>query len=311
MTTTGAVPVHPSNAEQRRAWDGDEGAYWAEHADHYERALLAYNERFFDLAAIAPGDRVLDVGCGTGRTTRAAARAASAGSALGVDLSRAMLDVARQRAAAEELTNVRFEQADAQIHPFEQASFDVAIGQTSVMFFGDRVAGLANVGRALRPGGRLVVLTWQPFPANEWIREFSTALAAGRDLPPPPRDAPGPFTLADPDVIRSVLADAGYTDVTVEPATAPMWFGDDADDAFGVVSGQLHWLLNGLDDAGRTRALDDLRATIARHATPGGVVYESAAWLTRAVRPCRPDAPVLGPFEEGPSTGSVTRSVTL
>ena len=280
------MPVHPTNTEQLRAWDGDEGAYWAAHADHFERALAAYDQRFFDAAAIAGRDRVLDVGCGTGRTTRDAARAASAGSALGVDLSSAMLEVARQRAAAEGLTNVRFEQADAQIHPFEPETFDVAIGQTSATFFGDRVAGLANIGRALRPGGRLVLLTWQPLPANEWIREFTTALAAGRDLPAPPPEAPGPFTLADPDVIRSVLRRRRLRRrQRSDGTTAPMWFGHDADDAYQLVSGLLGWMLDGLDDAGRARALDGLRATIAAHETPDGVLYESATWTIRATRP--------------------------
>jgi SAM-dependent methyltransferase len=284
-TTTDAVPVDPANVEQLRAWDGDEGAYWAAHPDHFERALDRYDEAFFAAAAIGVTDRVLDIGCGTGKTTREAARAATAGSVLGVDLSSAMLAVARQRAADAGLDNVRFEQADAQIHPLAPEAFDVAIGSTSIMFFGDRVAGLANIGRALRPGARLVQLTWQPFAHQEWIREFSTALAAGRDLPAPPLDAPGPFTLADPEVISSVLDAAGYTDVTLDNRREAMWFGADADDAYQLVVGLLGWMLKGLDDHGRAAAQDALRATIASHATPDGVVYESAAWIIRATRP--------------------------
>jgi SAM-dependent methyltransferase len=283
VTTT--LPVHPSNIGQLQAWDGDEGAYWAAHADHFERALAAYEDIFLGAAAIGNHDRVLDIGCGTGQTTRHAARLAAAGSVLGVDLSSAMVDVARQRAAADGLANVAFEQADAQIHDFAPDSFDVAIGQSSAMFFGDRVAGLANVRRALRPGGRLVLLTWQPFAANEWIRELSAAMVAGRDLPTPPADAPGPFTLSDPDVIRSVLAAAGYADVALDPGTAPMWFGDDTDDAFEFVLGLLVWMLEGLDEAGRAGALDALRRTIAAHTTADGVLYESATWVIRAVRP--------------------------
>lgn len=284
MTGTEAVQVDPTNAEQLLAWDGDEGDYWAAHADHFERALGAHQQRFLEAAAIGSTDRVLDVGCGTGYTTRHAARAAWAGSALGVDLSTAMLKVARERAAAEGLTNVSYLHADAQIHPFETETFDVAIGQTSAMFFGDRIAALANIGRALRHGGRLALLTWQPFTANEWIQELSTALAAGRDLPTPPPDVPGPFTLADPDAINAVLTAAGYRDITLDGTTAPMWFGNDTDDAHQLLSGLMDWMLNGLDDTGRARALDDLRTTIATHETPDGVLYGSATWTIRAIR---------------------------
>jgi SAM-dependent methyltransferase len=285
MTSTDALPVDPTNTEQLRAWDGDEGAYWAAHPDHFERSLAEYDAAFFAAAAIAPGDRVLDVGCGTGGTTRTAARAAQPGAVLGVDLSAAMVDVARRRAAAEGLGNVRFEQVDAQIHAFEPESFDVAIGRTSAMVFGDRVAGLANVGRALRPGGRLVLATWQPIGPNEWLRSFAGALAAGRDLPAPPPEAPGPFTLADPDVIASVLTAAGFRDIAIDGHKAPMWFGADADDAYQLVAGLLGWMLEGLDEPSRARAQDALRATIEAHQTADGVLYDSAVWITGARRP--------------------------
>jgi SAM-dependent methyltransferase len=284
MSTTSTLTVDPANTEQLRAWDGDEGAYWSAHAERFDRCIAAHHGPFLDAAAITNGHRVLDVGCGTGQTTRDAARAAPDGSALGVDLSSAMLDVARRRAAHEALANVRFEQADAQIHPFEPETFDIAIGRTSAMFFGDRVAGLANVGRALRPGARLVLLTWQPLPHNEWIRELATALAAGRGVPAPPPGAPGPFTLAEPDVIDAVLTAAGYTNIVLDDRRESMWFGSDADDACEFVLGLMGWMLDGLDDAGRARALDALRATTHDHETADGVLYDSAAWIIRATR---------------------------
>src|SRR5438105_6448712 len=115
MTVTKAVPVASSNVEQLRAWDGDEGAYWADHPDYFDRSVAAYHERLMAAAAIGERDHVLDVGCGTGQTARDAARAASAGSALGVDLSSRMLDYARRRATDERVDNVTFVQADAQI----------------------------------------------------------------------------------------------------------------------------------------------------------------------------------------------------
>ena len=188
MTATNAVPVDSSNIDQLRAWNGDEGEYWADHAEYFDRSIAAHHERLLAVAAIGERDRVLDVGCGTGQTTRDAGRAASAGSAFGVDLSSRMLDYARRHAAYECLTNVTFAQADAQIHPFERAEYDVAISRTAAMFFGDQAAAFTNIGLALRSGGRLILTTWQPLTGNEWIREISGALAAGRALPMPPPD---------------------------------------------------------------------------------------------------------------------------
>ena len=228
---------------------------------------------------------MLDIGCGTGQSTLLAARAATKGSALGVDLSSRMLAYARRRAADEGIDNAFFEQADAQIHPFETAAFDVAISNTGATFFGDLVAGLTNIGRALRPGGRLALLTWQRLPNNEWVREFTGALAAGRDIPTPPPDAPSPFALSDPDRVRTILTSAGFTDIELEGTNEGMWFGTNADDAYQFVLGLLGWMLEGLDDDGRARALDALRSLMATHETTDGVIFDSAVWVVRATRP--------------------------
>jgi SAM-dependent methyltransferase len=180
--------------------------------------------------------------------------------------------------------NARFEQADAQIYPFAAATFDVAISRTGAMFFGDPVAAFRNIARALRPAGRLTLLAWQALPRNEWIREFFTALAAGRELPTPPPDAPGPFSLADPARVRSVLTAAGFTDVQLQGLSAPLYFGPDTEAASRFVLGVTGWMLEGLDERGRTRALDALRATIADHDTGHGVTYDSAAWIITACK---------------------------
>jgi hypothetical protein len=153
------------------------------------------------------------------------------------------------------------------------------------MFFGDHVAAFRNIGNALRTGRRLVLVTWGPLAGNEWIREISKALAAGRDLPAPPPDAPGPFALSEPDRVRGVLTSAGFTDIYLDAATAGMWFGNDADDAHRFVLGLMGWMLQGLDNAGRGRAIDALHATMAAHATADGVIFESAAWTIQATRP--------------------------
>ncbi len=283
MAGTSELEVAGSNAEQLRAWDGDEGAYWAAHADSFDRSLDAHHDRFAAAAGIQVTDHVLDIGCGTGQTTREAARVATSGSALGVDLSSRMIELARHRAVEEGLGNVDFQQVDAQIHPFEANTFEVAISRTGAMFFGDPVAAFTNIARALRPGARLALLTWQPLERNEWIREFIAAFAVGRDLPGPPPNAPGPFGLADPDRVRTILSTAGFVDIDLDGMSAEMWFGEDADDAYGFVLGLLGWMLEGLDDAGRDHAREALRSAMAAHETDGGgVVYESAAWIITA-----------------------------
>jgi SAM-dependent methyltransferase len=284
MTATSAPHVDRTNTEQLRAWDGDEGAYWADHAETFDRSLDAYRERFAAAADVQVGDRVVDIGCGTGQTTREAARAARSGSALGVDLSSRMIELARRRATEEGIGNVAFEQLDAQVYPFEPHAFDVAISRTGAMFFGDPVAAFTNIAGALGTGARLALLTWQPLARNEWIREFIAAFAAGRDLPGPPPSAPGPFGLSDPDRVRTILSTAGFVDVDLEGMSAGMWFGTDADDAYRFVLGFLGWMLEGLDDAARSRALDALRSTAFAHETDRGVVYESSAWIVTARR---------------------------
>jgi SAM-dependent methyltransferase len=284
MTEATALRVDPTNTDQARAWDGEEGSYWADHAEHFDHALAAYHNRFMAAAGIGQTERVLDIGCGTGQTTRDAARAAPAGSALGVDLSSQMIKLARRITEQQGITNAAFAQADAQIHPFGPGSFDVAISRTGTMFFGDPTTAFTNIAQALRPGGRLVVLVWQGPRPNEWIRELSGALAAGRYLPAPPIGAPGPFAQADPDHVTTVLTGAGFTDINLTGQCEPMWFGATPDHAYDFVLGLMGWMLHGLDDARRQRAHATLRDTLSSHATRSGVEFKSATWLIQATR---------------------------
>jgi SAM-dependent methyltransferase len=276
------VHIHPANSEQLEAWDGDEGAYWAANPEQFDRSVAAHHGRFMEAAAIRLTDATLDVGCGNGQTTRDAARAAASGLALGVDLSSRMLDYARRQAAAEGLTNLRFEQADAQIHPFPAQAFDVAISRMGVMFFSDLVAGFKNIGRALRPGGRLALLTWQPLAGQEWLPSLAGALAAGRDLPLPSTNPPSPFSLSERDRVPEILRQAGFRDVELTGLEKPMNFGSDAGNAYQFVLGLLGWTLRGLDGAGQARAREALRATLSAHEGVDGVMYGSATWIITA-----------------------------
>jgi ubiquinone/menaquinone biosynthesis C-methylase UbiE len=282
--TDTSLPVASGHQQQLAAWDGDEGTYWADHAERFDRSIAAHQRAFLAAMEIAPDTRALDVGCGTGQVTRAIASVASRGSVLGVDLSARMLDVARAAAAGEGLANVTFEQADAQIHPFELAAYDLVAGRTSAMFFADKVAAFGNLARSLHPAGQLALLVWQEPGRNEWFTAFTSALAAGRALPAPPPEGSHPFSLADPEVTRPLLEGAGLNDPRFDPVEEPMYFGSDTEDAFGFVSGMLGWMVADVDEETRATALDSLRATIAEHETPDGVIFSSAAWLVTARR---------------------------
>src|SRR3954469_11535401 len=166
------VRVDASNADQMRAWNGESGDVWVDQANRINDGLRGYHARFLAAADVAKTSRILDVGCGSGWTTLQLARQAPDGTALGVDLSAQMLALARRNAVAEGLANVTFEQADAQVHRFAPAGFDVAVSRHGSMFFGDPVAAFGNIRKALRPGGRLVLLTWSKYTDNEWLSTF-------------------------------------------------------------------------------------------------------------------------------------------
>ena len=196
-----AVPQEPracANAAQAAEWDGPAGAHRIKHAAVFDAEARPHNERFRAATGVAPADHVLDVGCGTGQSTRDAARAAVAGRVLGIDLSAAMLGHARRVSREEGLHNIGFEQADAQVHAFPAGRFDVAISRFGSMFFADPVAAFGNIGRALRPGGRLVLMVWQARERNAWSTAIRAAIAGDADVPPLPATGPHPFSLGDP-----------------------------------------------------------------------------------------------------------------
>jgi SAM-dependent methyltransferase len=275
-----------ANSDQLEAWDGAEGEHWSTHEERYDSATRAHSRQLGELAAIARDEHVLDLGCGCGSTTRDAARAARDGSALGIDLSSQMLERARRRALEEGVDNVSFVHGDAQVHAFGDAPFDVVISRFGAMFFADPVVAFVNVGEALRPGGRLALVAWQELARNEWVSAIRGALAQGRELPTPPPDAPGPFGFARPDHVRSVLTAAGFRDVQVDEVDAEFWLGDDAEDAYGFVGdlGLVGGLLHDLPLPAQDAARAELRATLAAHAGPDGVVFGSRAWAISAVR---------------------------
>ena len=285
-TTEANEQMAIANPEQAAAWNGHEGEHWTEHADRYDRASRHLWQRFLDADLVASTDAVLDVGCGSGKSTRDVARVASQGSVVGIDLSASMLERARQVTAAEGLGNVSYVQGDAQVHRLEPDTFDIAISCFGAMFFNDPVAAFTNIGRGVRPGGRLALLAWRELASNEWLTELRAALAVGRELPLPPPDAPTPFALADPDRVRPILDAAGLADVGFEAIDEPIEFGSDVDDAYAFMRtlGIVEGLTNGLHAADRANALAQLWETVAGHAGPDGVRFGTAAWLITARR---------------------------
>ena len=273
-----------ANPEMAAAWDGADGDHWTAYADHYEQVSLRHWQRLVDAVPIAATASVIDVGCGTGRSTRDLARIATAGKVVGIDLSSRMLEHGRATAAAEGLDNITFEQGDAQVHPFAPAAADLATSAFGAMFFGDPVAAFSNIRSGLRPGATLALLTWRELTRNEWLYGVRDALALGRELPEPAVGAPGPLGLADADDVRQILTESGYANTALEAVDEPMEFGRDTEDAYAYITsmGITRGLIHDLDDDHTEQALANLRQLLDEHATADGVLLGSSAWLVTA-----------------------------
>ncbi|MGV9555289.1 class I SAM-dependent methyltransferase [Streptomyces sp. NPDC003522] len=276
------------NTEQAQAWNGPEGSHWARHQDRWNSVNEGFDEPLLDAAGISGSHRVLDLGCGSGQTTRLAALGAPRGHALGLDLSGPMLAEARARAEREGIANVSFVQGDTQVHPFEEGSFDVAVSRYGVMFFADPVAAFGNVGRALRPGGRLAFVCPADAALNGWVAAMASLhgfLPVG-DFGRP--GLPGMFSLAAPDRIREVLAAAGFTGIGIDRAESYGTWGDGAEDAaaFLLGTGPGRHLMGQADAAGRSGARRALTDRLRAHeAADGTVRLLSTSWLVTADRP--------------------------
>lgn len=207
------------NAAQADYWNGKVGEKWARLQAPLDLLLSEVSEALLALAAPVPGERVLDVGCGTGATTialadRVAPRGhAAPGHVTGADISQVMLAVAEARAAGR--SNLSFAQMDVQSHAFAPAELDLVTSRFGVMFFEDPVMAFGNLRAALRPGGRIAFVTWAEPGDNPWM-SVPRRVATARLGPPQVADdpsAPGPFAFADRTRVQRILADAGFADV--------------------------------------------------------------------------------------------------
>lgn len=268
-------------------WAGEKGRFWAEHADWFSTLFHEFETALVSGAAFAAGERVLDVGCGGGDVALAAAEAVGpTGSVLGVDLSADELDVARVRAAQRGLDNVEFREADAGEDDLGPEPVDVICSRFGVMFFSDPVAAFTHLRAAARPDGRLAFACWQSVDDNEWMTVPGRAIDAVLPLsPPPPPGSPGGFAFSDPDHVRGILGDAGFTDVALEDVRRTIHLGSSLDQALGFIQ-RMDYARAVLDPAPpevAADAIDRVRRALADHAGPdGGVDLPGRVWLVRA-----------------------------
>ena len=266
-------------------WNEEGGSQWVRERDHYDTMLAPCGRRVLDAASLAPGERVLDVGCGNGATTLdAARRVGPGGRAVGIDLSEPMLAEARRRAAEEGL-DVEFVQADAQTAGFPDL-FDAVISRFGVMFFDDPHAAFTNLARALRPGGRVVLACWQEMMSNEWMRVPAMTAVEFVGVPePPPPGAPSPFSLANPTLVRELLTGAGLADITIDAVSDPLTFGRDPDDVVAFLRTDTlgRRLFADKDPEAVTQALEAIRMALQPCASADGVVLGGAYWVATAV----------------------------
>lgn len=277
-----------ANQDQHDAWNGESGQRWITDADGRDRVTTSVAETLFDAAQLTRGERVLDIGCGCGATTLAAARAVgSAGAVLGVDVSDPMLSVARQRVAETAIDNVTLLQADAQTHRFVGHGVDIAISRFGTMFFDDPAAAFANIASALRPGGRLCIATWQPLIANPWLTVPGGALLRYGTLPETGGEGPGMFAQSDPDTINIVLTGAGFIDIDIRPIAVPLHLGADVDAATAHLAdtGVGRAVLDTIPTDQHSAALDAVREALGDHLGDDGVHLDGAIFVSTATTP--------------------------
>jgi SAM-dependent methyltransferase len=274
----------PANQDQLDFWNGRMGHEWTVLQERMDKNLSAIHDALMPFAAAVAGEAVLDIGCGTGTTSMALADAVGPqGRVTGIDISKQMLALARQRGQGR--ANLDFLEVDASQAAF-QPEYDLLFSRFGVMFFDDPVGAFANLHRALKPGGRLAFACWRTPPENPWA---SAPIAAARpflpDAPPPDPDAPGPFAFADPQRILSILSDVGFHYVETGKFDSVMDMGRDLDQAAShtLRIGPLARAAAELDEAAKTKIVDAVKGALSRFIrADGSIAPPVACWLVSA-----------------------------
>jgi SAM-dependent methyltransferase len=276
------------NALQVEYWNETSGPCWVAAQASIDGQVTPFGLLAMERADIVEGERVLDVGCGTGQSTlQLAERVGRRGAVTGIDISTPMLACATERARKQRFKNVSFLHADAQTHRFDTPHFDLLYSRFGVTFFADPHAAFANLRTALAPGGHLAFVCWQALAKNPWMHEPLAAAVRHIELPAPRAPgAPGPFAFDDADRVREILDGAGFEQVTLESVERPLWIGGG-----GSLGAAVTFLLEvgpaaaALREAGsekRKSVASAVRAVIRDRATASGVVMDAAVWIVTA-----------------------------
>ena len=274
-------PTADANQEQIEYWNGKAGQTWVRSLERIDGMLAPITQALLERAAVVPGERAVDVGCGCGSTTLALAQRGAL--VFGIDVSEPMLAFAKQRAAG--VKGVAFRRTDAATQPFTP-DHELVLSRFGVMFFANPIAAFENLRTGLTPDGRLCFVCWQPMAENAWMSTAGQAVMpflAKPATPPDPR-APGPFAFAERDYLRSVLEAAGFAAIEIESLRVKLHVGDDLDQAmaFQADIGPVARALAELEGETRAQALAAARAALAKHLGPSGIDLGAACWLVTA-----------------------------
>jgi SAM-dependent methyltransferase len=283
--------VAASNQEATDAWSGPLFDAFVKYRELVTAGLGAHGEVALATHPPRPGDRVIDLGCGFGDTTRMlAGLVGPEGEVLGVDVSEPFIEEARRDAG--DAPNVRFAVADVQVADLGEGH-DFAFSRMGLMFFANPVAALRNIRASMAPGGRLCAIVWRRREDNEWVRRAELVVEeylARPEETDEPTCGPGPFSMANADTVTEQLKIAGFEQITLQRCDLPLKIGDDVEHAveFNMALGPAGEVLrlweDRVDDI-RPKIAADLRAALAEFERPDGVYAPASTWVLGATNP--------------------------
>jgi SAM-dependent methyltransferase len=271
--------------EQAKLWNGSAGCAWVEAQTLLDRILQPFEDLLVAAVCASGARRVLDVGCGTGSTTRGIARLLDANRAcVGVDISEQMIATARMLAEQEGVP-AKFICADAQTHAFERASFDMIVSRFGVMFFADPVRAFANLRDAASKDATLCFIAWRSPAENRFMTTAERAAAhLLPNLPARRADAPGQFGFADARRVQSILAESGWTDIDIQPIDIECTLPESELSRYGARLGPVGVALREVDPRTRDEVVAVVRKAFEPYVRGDEVSFTASCWRVDARR---------------------------